>query len=101
MLRDLVTMKLFGRSRARATGDEPVCDAHERAPCAQSARGLSVGQYVTDGARLFCVAHVIRERRNGAELLELEDCRTLELVVCPADETERTPMAPVRPVPVG
>jgi hypothetical protein len=43
------------------------------------------GSYVTDGASLFRVVNAIRDTRRGELLLEIEDCRTLELTLCPAD----------------
>jgi hypothetical protein len=43
------------------------------------------GSYVTDGASLFRVVNTIRDERKDQLLLELEDCKTLELLVCPAD----------------
>lgn len=41
----------------------------------------SVGAYLTDGRALFRVADALSSR--GELLLELEDCGTLELVLCP------------------
>jgi hypothetical protein len=43
------------------------------------------GSYVTDGASLFRVAEALRDPNSGKLLLELEDCKTLELILCPAD----------------
>jgi len=42
------------------------------------------GAYVTDGAALFRVGHILAGGVGGESLIELEDCRTLELVLCPA-----------------
>jgi hypothetical protein len=37
---------------------------------------------VTDGSTLFRVGHTLADRRSGELFVELENCRTLELVVC-------------------
>ena len=44
----------------------------------------SQGAYLTDGAALFHVAHTISDSASGELYLELEDCSTLEVVLCPA-----------------
>jgi hypothetical protein len=41
------------------------------------------GAYVTDGAALFRVEH-LADGVDGELLIELENCDTLELVLCPA-----------------
>ena len=64
------------------------CDADvsARRDIEQPAAALQLeGTYVTDGASLFRVANAIRDTRRGELLLEIEDCRTLELTLCPAD----------------
>lgn len=43
----------------------------------------SPGSYLTDGATLFCVTYAISDSANGELYLELEDCGTLEIVLCP------------------
>lgn len=42
------------------------------------------GTYLTDGAALFRVAHTLSDPVRGELFLELEDCTTLDLVLCPA-----------------
>lgn len=41
------------------------------------------GAYLTDGGALYRVANLLRDRASGETFLELEDCSTLELVLCP------------------
>ncbi len=44
-----------------------------------------VGDYLTDGARLFRVDGSKIDPPSGARVLALEDCLTLDLIHCPAD----------------
>jgi len=44
----------------------------------------SIGGFLTDGTALFRVAHALSDNAKGELLLELEDCGTLEVVLCPA-----------------
>ncbi len=57
----------------------------------------SVGEYLTDGAGLFRVVHAIEDARGKTTLLELEDCRTLQLVLCEAETLSRSQMQAVTP----
>ena|SRR5271170_1496685 len=57
----------------------------------------SVGDYVTDGSSLFWVFRILRNERYGKILVELEDCRTLDLILCPADALRRARVAAVLP----
>jgi len=44
---------------------------------------MLVGRYLTDGRALFRVQHaIVGEHDDDDPLLELEDCRTLELILC-------------------
>jgi hypothetical protein len=58
------------------------------------------GTYLTDGRSLFLVQHAITEA-DGLDLeeplLELEDCATLELILCSAGALERLGLRPVDP----
>lgn len=45
---------------------------------------LAAGDYVTDGSSLFRVEHTLADERSGELYVELEDCGTLELIVCSA-----------------
>lgn len=46
--------------------------------------GLAAGDYVTDGSSLFRVEHTLADERSGELYVELENCGTLELIVCSA-----------------
>ncbi len=52
------------------------------------------GTYMTDGASLFRVAGTLVDLNNDA-LVELEDCRTLELILLPAASTAGPRLRPV------
>jgi len=62
---------------------------------------LAVGSYVTDGASLFRVAHTLSDQRGGELLVELEDCQTLELVLCSAAAMADMRLHSVTPAAVG
>jgi hypothetical protein len=73
----------------RAAGEAPGAPTHETAeqpPDAAVARACPVpaGAYLTDGASLFRVEHAIADPKRGDVLVELEDCRTSELILCSA-----------------
>ncbi|HUN77651.1 MAG TPA: hypothetical protein VMU32_01900 [Solirubrobacteraceae bacterium] len=57
----------------------------------------STGAYITDGTGLFRVADAISTR--GELFLELEDCRTLELILCQARTVARLGLRKVTPAP--
>lgn len=59
----------------------------------------SRGSYITDGTGLFRVADAISTR--GELFLELEDCRTLELILCPARTVARLGLRRVTPAQAG
>jgi hypothetical protein len=44
----------------------------------------AIGAYLTDGATLFQVQRLVAGRSQGEFLMELQDCATLGLVLCPA-----------------
>lgn len=54
--------------------------------------------YLTDGRVLFHVERTLLDRPDGELLIELEDCATLELIVCSAKSVAELGMRPVRPV---
>ncbi len=64
----------------------------------------ATGTYLTDGRSLFRVQHAITEA-DGLDLeeplLELEDCATLELILCSAGALERLGLRPVDPSAEG
>jgi hypothetical protein len=58
------------------------------------------GTYLTDGRSLFHVQHTITEADGlhlEEPLLELEDCATLELILCSAGALERLGLRAVEP----
>jgi hypothetical protein len=63
-------------------------------------RSSITGTYLTDGRSLFRVQHAITESDGlhlDEPLLELEDCATLELILCSAGALERLGLRPVDP----
>ena len=56
-----------------------------------------VGEYVTDGVALFRVEDVLASSVEGELFLQLEDCRTLELVLWPAESRAALQVRTVTP----
>jgi hypothetical protein len=79
----------------RSEQDEPPEESDTRAE-----QLSATGTYLTDGRSLFRVQHAITEA-DGLDLeeplLELEDCATLELILCSAGALERLGLRPVDP----
>jgi len=72
-------MRILVRKTRDADAREP-CQAIEK----RSAKDApTTGAYLTDGGALYRVAHLLSEGPGGETFLELEDCSTLELVLCP------------------
>lgn len=61
-----------------------------------STHPLSSG-YLTDGRALFHVERTLLDDPHGELLVELEDCATLELIVCSARSVAELGMRPVVP----
>lgn len=59
---------------------------------------IEPGAYLTDGYHLFAILSVTAGGRRQA-LVTYEDCRTLELLACPADELSRRHLELVRAAP--
>lgn len=59
------------------------------------------GAYMTDGASLFRVAHALCGSVGAELFLELEDCSTLELILCPACQVGALGLRSVTPASVG
>ncbi len=57
------------------------------------------GAYLTDGRALFRVAHAMWDRCSGEQLLELEDCNTLETLLAPACAVAESALRSVTPTP--
>jgi len=73
-------MGLLKRSRNRggAASSSPVAAIDD------TVWAPSPGSYLTDGVTLFLVASAMSGSAEGGDLyLELEDCGTLEIVLCP------------------
>ncbi|HYC80294.1 MAG TPA: hypothetical protein VEB65_00830 [Solirubrobacterales bacterium] len=62
--------------------------------------GIEPGAYVTDGYHLFAILSVAEGSRHEP-LVTYEDCRTLELLVCPVAELQRRHLDLVRAAPPG
>lgn len=54
--------------------------------------------YLTDGETLFHVERTLVEDPKGELLVELEDCQTLELIVCSARSIAELGLRPVQPL---
>jgi hypothetical protein len=54
--------------------------------------------YLTDGRALFHVERTLFDDPRGELLVELEDCATLELIVCSARSVAELGMRPVTPL---
>jgi hypothetical protein len=71
----------------------------ERAAEAAGRRRLpSPGSYLTDGAALFRVSQTLPGSVEEGPLLELEDCGTLEILLCSARTVARAGLRSVTPV---
>lgn len=57
--------------------------------------------YLTDGQTLFHIERTLLENPRGELLVELEDCGTLELIVCSARSVAELRMRPVQPLRIG
>jgi hypothetical protein len=69
--------------------------SHDVSVAEETVWAPSTGAYITDGTGLFRVADAISTR--GELFLELEDCRTLELILCPARTVARLGLRTVTP----
>jgi hypothetical protein len=65
---------------------------------APAAAELEPGAYVTDGCNLYAILAVSHPRR-AEPLVTFEDCRTLEMLVCPLADLERRHLELVRTGP--
>ena len=54
--------------------------------------------YLTDGRALFHIERTLLDDPRGELLVELEDCATLELIVCSARAVSELGMRPVKPL---
>jgi hypothetical protein len=61
-------------------------------------RGSLECSYLTDGRALFRIERTLFDDPRGELLVELEDCATLELIVCSARSVAELGMRPVTPL---
>ncbi|HEY5286416.1 MAG TPA: hypothetical protein VIJ50_04860 [Solirubrobacteraceae bacterium] len=54
--------------------------------------------YLTDGETLFHIERTLVNSPKGELLVELEDCVTLELIVCSARSVAELGLRPVKPL---
>jgi len=54
--------------------------------------------YLTDGETLFHIERTVVDGPEGRLLVELEDCATLELIVCSACSVAESGLRPVKPL---
>ncbi len=92
---------LFRRKASPPTPepDRKTTVAPDAPPCPEE-QGTLTGTYLTDGRSLFLVQHTITESEGlhlQEPLLELEDCKTLELILCSAGALARLGLRPVKP----
>jgi hypothetical protein len=88
------------RRRASPDPPPPSADREERRQPVEYGPEPPAGTYLTDGRSLFRVQHKITDAEGlhlQEPLLELEDCRTLELILCSASALERLGLRPVTP----
>jgi len=57
----------------------------------------SGGAYLTDGAALLCVGHTLSDSASGDLFLELEDCASGDVILCPARAVAALGLRPVQP----
>jgi hypothetical protein len=93
-------MLFGGRGRKRRAPPAGAARAEQAHASADDA-ARAVGQYLTDGAALFRVLHAIKDSRGRTTLLELEDCHSLQLLICDADAILRSPLEWVTPASFG
>jgi hypothetical protein len=79
------------------TSDVGMAPTHPRSGAWSSDETVSpsTGAYLTDGTSLFRVADALSNR--GELFLEIEDCGTLELILCPTRTLARLGLRPVVP----
>jgi hypothetical protein len=75
---------------------------HQRDPDTQAGEEFAADAqesgYLTDGRVLFHVERTLLDNPHGELLIELEDCATLELIVCSAKSVAELGMRTVKPL---
>lgn len=84
---------MFGPFRAFAAKRRGARDAP---PPLQVGVEREAGRYLTDGINLYRVVDALRGSR-GHPVVGVEDCRSLELILLPADEFRALRLRLVRP----
>jgi hypothetical protein len=79
----------------RALGDKRSSDRDAR-PAIWVGAKPEAARYLTDGTNLYRVVDALRGSRGHA-VVGVEDCRSLELILLPADELRALRLRPVRP----
>jgi hypothetical protein len=69
----------------------------EQRPRKEAELALAVDTYLTDGVKLLRVAHALPCSVEGELFLALEDCATLEIVLCAARALGESGLRPVTP----
>jgi len=85
-------MGIFGNSRR---SHSPVREP--RATSAPEPPTPPLGAYLTDGCCLYRVTQTIRNKRPGERYVALEDCKTLDVVLCPAHALSEQRLRAVMP----
>jgi hypothetical protein len=79
--------------------DERDTDRREDASDTEAAVAAPIDRgYLTDGETLFHIERTLVEDPKGELLVELEDCGTLELIVCSARSVAELGLRPVKPL---
>jgi hypothetical protein len=74
-------------------------DRADDAPGGRDVQAIALDRgYLTDGSTLFHVERKLVENTRGELLVELEDCMTLELIVCSVRSVAELGMRPVQPL---
>ncbi len=82
----------------QASNGGTAAPAAGRAPDSPAAGWVpSGGSYLTDGTALFCVAQTLSDTTSGELFLELENCGTLDVVLCPVGSVREVGLRPVAP----
>ena len=84
---------MFGQLRALGAKRSSAGDAP---PAVRVGVEREAGRYLTDGINLYRVVDALRGSR-GRPVVGVEDCRSLELILLPADELRELRLRPVRP----
>jgi hypothetical protein len=87
----------MGTLRQTSETGEPAAGPTAATGRADTVWAPSAGAYLTDGSVLFRVADTLVDKVGGNLFLELEDCTTLEIVLCPARSVTELALHPITP----